>query len=65
MRVKMENPNKVLNIVKGNLVQLSELYLPFLLEMQAKKHIQFLNDGRFVINHSNESLQQLFDAIPK
>jgi len=33
MRAKMENPNKVLNIVKGNLVQLSELYLPFLLEM--------------------------------
>ena len=36
-----------------------------LLEKQAENHISFENDGRFVINHSNDSLQSLFESIPK
>jgi hypothetical protein len=33
MRVKMENPQKVANLVKGNQQQLTEIYLPLLLEL--------------------------------
>jgi hypothetical protein len=33
MRLKMENPLKVSNLVEGNLPELSALYLPMLLEM--------------------------------
>ena len=34
LKYKMENPNKVRNLVEGSRTQLSQLYLPILLEFQ-------------------------------
>lgn len=33
MRMKMENPQKVANLVKGNSEQLHQIYLPLVLEL--------------------------------
>ena len=33
MKYNMENPNKVKNLVQGSFKELSELYLPLILEM--------------------------------
>ena len=37
MKMKMENPNKIKNIVEGNYVQLGELYMPFLGAIQEQQ----------------------------
>ena len=42
MWLKMENPAKVSNLVQGSLTELSELYLPLILEIQDKhKTVKF------------------------
>ena len=38
MKYKMENPNKIANLVEGNFSQLTDLYLPRLLELQDEEN---------------------------
>ena len=67
MQYKMENPNKVQNLVEGSFTELTNLYLPLLLEMQAEeKHaaVKMLDDGKIKLRHSIEAQQMLFDRIP-
>jgi hypothetical protein len=50
MQYKMENPDKIANIVKGNLAGLSDLYIDLLLEMQEDREdrpgiLKFRDDG--------------------
>lgn len=45
MRMKMENPAKIENLVKGNQPQLNEIYLPLLLEIQENKLLKLDNSG--------------------
>ena len=39
LKYKMENPNKVRNLVEGSRAQLTQLYLPILLEFQEQGHL--------------------------
>lgn len=59
MHYKMENPDKVRNLVQGSFHELTELYLPLLLEMQAEenKHpiVKMMNDGKIKLRHSPEA----------
>jgi translocator assembly and maintenance protein 41 len=55
MRWKMENPDKVKNIVEGSLDGLIELYKPNLLEME-NKGILSLNGSKIKFNHKDEHL---------
>ena len=58
MRWKMENPDKIRNLVQGSMKELSELYLPLLLEMQeTKQTIKFNDDGTITLRHSPAGLQ--------
>lgn len=38
MKYKMENPNKIANLVQGSKQELTNLYLPKLLELQEEEH---------------------------
>jgi len=38
MKYKMENPNKIANLVEGNFKELTNLYLPRLLELQEEEN---------------------------
>lgn len=62
MRMKMENANKVKNIVEGNKEQLSALYLPKALELQEEGMCRITNDGNIKI--SMACMQDFFDNIP-
>ena len=69
MRWKMENPNKVTNIVKGQIEGLSKIYRPLLEELQSEEIITLheLDDGvtiRFK-SRNDEKLQQMFDRVPR
>ena len=44
MKYKMENPNKVMNIVVGNYEALKEIYTPFLKELEKEEIISFIGD---------------------
>lgn len=44
MKYKMENPNKVMNIVEGNYEALKEIYTPFLKELEKEEIISFIGD---------------------
>ena len=58
MRYKMENPNKIANLVEGSFKELTDLYLPLLLEMQAEeKHpaVKLMDDGKIRLRHSLEA----------
>jgi hypothetical protein len=59
MQFKMENPDKVKNVVQGSLQLLSELYLPVLLQMQAEPNspISFKDNGGVRMHRSTETLQ--------
>lgn len=46
MRMKMENPAKIDNLVQGNQPQLNEIYLPLLLEIQENALLKFDNSGQ-------------------
>ena len=68
MKYKMENPNKVANLVEGSFLELTDLYLPLLLELQAERPhpaVSMLNDGRIHLRHSPEAHQNMFDRIPE
>jgi hypothetical protein len=47
MRFKMENKDKIANIVEGNKNLLSELYLPILIDMEAEDRVKSLENGNF------------------
>ena len=65
MKYKMENPNKIRNLVEGSMDALTDLYFPKLLEMQAEMNtFRFSDDGKIMPRHSNKNCQKLFDAIP-
>ena len=65
MQYKMENPDKIINLVKGSMDGLTDLYLPKLLEMQAESNaFRFNDDGKVMPRHSNAVCQKLFDGIP-
>lgn len=67
MKYKMENPNKVNNLVEGSFEKLTELYLPLLLEQQAVEEypaLRMLDDGRIQMRHNPAAQQRLFDQIP-
>ena len=65
MQYKMENPNKIGNLVAGSMDSLTDLYLPKLLEMQAETNtFRFNDDGKIMPRHSNTVCQKLFDEIP-
>ena len=55
MRWKMENPDKVKNIVEGSLEGLKELYKPNLLEMESKG-ILTLDGSKIRFNHRDDHL---------
>ena len=58
MKYNMENPNKVKNLVQGSFKELSELYLPLILEMQAEESgaaLKFMDDGKIKLRHSVEA----------
>ena len=67
MRYGMENPDKVKNLVAGSFSELTELYLPLLLEMQAEDTpaVKMLDDGKVRLRHSHKAQQRLFDRIPQ
>jgi hypothetical protein len=50
MRFKMENKNKIANIVEGNKDLLSELYLPILIDMEAEDRVKSLKNGNFLFD---------------
>ena len=54
MKFKMENPNKVKNLVHGSFTELTDLYLPLILEMAEEKKPapKMMNDGRLELQHS-------------
>jgi|DEB0MinimDraft_12_1074336.scaffolds.fasta_scaffold302327_1 hypothetical protein len=62
MRWKMENPNKVKNIVIGSYEGLTDLYLPQLLELQNKGILKLITSegsdrpNKLVFNHKRENL---------
>ena len=54
MQFKMENPDKIGNLVAGSMDSLTDLYLPKLLEMQAETNtFRFNDDGKIMPRHSN------------
>jgi len=55
MRMKMENPDKVKNVVAGSLEGLTDLYLPLILETQQKDQqvLKFKNSGRIQFMHTS------------
>lgn len=59
MHYKMENPDKVKNLVQGSFKELTDLYLPLILEMQAEetKHpsVKMMDDGKIKLRHSPEA----------
>ena len=65
MKMKMENPDKIANLVKGQQTQLNEIYLPLLLEIQENGLIKFENCGHVHFERSNKNVQQLLDDIPQ
>ena len=66
MKYKMENPNKINNLVEGSFKELTDLYLPLLLEMQEEEHpaVRLLDDGSIKLRHSPRAQQKIFDHIP-
>ncbi len=65
MRFKMENPNKVKNIVAGSMQGLYELYGPQSSRMKALENQGLVKTGETMqILHTNKNLQYLFDNIP-
>ena len=54
MKYKMENPQKIANLVEGNLKELTNLYLPRLLELQEEEHpaVKMQEDGKIRLRHS-------------
>ena len=54
MHAKMENPNKVGNLVEGSFKELTDLYLPLLLEMQEEENaaVRLMDDGSIKLRHS-------------
>jgi mitochondrial translocator assembly and maintenance protein 41 len=69
MRWKMENPNKVKNIVLGQLEGLNDLYLPFMRELQDRNVVQLVKSEDHQlpdvkIFHKKDNLQLLFDKVP-
>lgn len=62
MRFKMENKNKIANIVEGNKDLLSELYLPILIDMEAEDRVKSLKNGNFLFDR--EWAQELFSRVP-
>ena len=68
MKYKMENPNKIGNLVEGSFKELTDLYLPLLLELQAEEQdpaVKLLDDGKVKLRHSSKAQQKLFDRIPE
>lgn len=54
MKYKMENPNKINNLVEGSFKELTDLYLPLLLEMQEEENpaVKLLDDGSIKLRHT-------------
>lgn len=48
----MENPNKVRNLVDGNLEKLSELYMPYLFELAEDGYFKFNSEGNLVFTRT-------------
>ena len=67
MRFKMENPQKVKNIVTGSFTGLSELYGPRSSRVRAleKRGIVKVSDSHIQLLHTNGNLQYLFDNVPE
>lgn len=70
VRWKMENPDKVLNIVKGQYEGLVGIYTDHLrqLESEGILSIKSNNEGQpeaLLFRRNNESVQALFDTVPK
>jgi len=67
MRFKMENPQKVKNIVTGSFAGLSELYGPKSARVRAleKRGIVKVTDSHIQLLHTNGNLQYLFDNVPE
>mmetsp|Transcript_12927 Transcript_12927/g.15342 ORF Transcript_12927/g.15342 Transcript_12927/m.15342 type:complete len:111 (-) Transcript_12927:312-644(-) len=58
MKYKMENPNKVANLVEGSFPQLTDLYLPLLLEMQAMEEnpaVRLTDEGKIQMRHNTRA----------
>eukprot|EP00347_Sterkiella_histriomuscorum_P008238 403345852 len=64
MRMKMENPNKVKNVVIGSFDQLNEVYMPRLKQLEKNGYIEQIDEHEFKIRPNAQNVQHLFDNIP-
>ena len=59
MEYKMENPQKIRNLVEGNMSGLTDMYMDYIFDLQEETNerpaiLRFLDDGSIKIRHTNE-----------